>query len=86
MATANTRTSSTRLTLGFRNILVLPIAVAVLGQIYAKAVQKRIQEITCVNASKTQLDNAMLASVNAMGIQSRSVVTLDAADSSRSMD
>jgi methyl-accepting chemotaxis protein len=66
--------------------LILLIAVAAVGQISAKAVQKRMQEITGVNATKTKLANAMLASVNALGIQSRSVVMLDAVDAARSKD
>ncbi|MFY8041668.1 MAG: methyl-accepting chemotaxis protein [Rhodoferax sp.] len=80
------RSISTRLTLGFGGILILLIAVAAVGQISAKAVQKRMQEITGVNASKTKLANAMLASVNALGIQSRSVVMLDAVDAARSKE
>jgi methyl-accepting chemotaxis protein len=86
MPTANARSISTRLTLGFGSILALLVAVAVVGQISATAVQKHLQEITGVNASKTKLANAMLASVNALGIQSRSVVMLDAVDSARSKD
>ena len=86
MPSANYRSISTRLTLGFGGILILLIAVAAVGQISAKAVQKRMQEITGVNASKTKLANAMLASVNALGIQSRSVVMLDAVDAARSKD
>lgn len=80
------RSISTRLTLGFGGILILLIAVAAVGQISAKAVQKRMQEITGVNATKTKLANAMLASVNALGIQSRSVVMLDAVDAARSKE
>ena len=86
MPSAIHRSISTRLTLGFGGILILLIAVAAVGQISAKAVQKRMQEITGVNASKTKLANAMLASVNALGIQSRSVVMLDAVDAARSKD
>jgi methyl-accepting chemotaxis protein len=86
MTTAISRSISTRLTLGFGGILVLLIAVAAVGQISAKAVQKRMQEITGVNATKTKLANAMLASVNALGIQSRSVVMLDAVDATRSKE
>ncbi len=83
---ANHRSISARLTLGFGGILILLIAVAAVGQISAKAVQKRMQEITGVNATKTKLANAMLASVNALGIQSRSVVMLDAVDAARSKE
>jgi methyl-accepting chemotaxis protein len=86
MNAANTWSISTRLKLGFGGILVLLIAVAATGQISAKAVQKRMQEITGVNATKTKLANAMLASVNALGIESRSVVMLDAVDAARSKD
>jgi methyl-accepting chemotaxis protein len=86
MPNAAHRSISTRLTLGFGGILILLIAVAAVGQISAKAVQKRMQEITGVNATKTKLANAMLASVNALGIQSRSVVMLDAVDAARSKD
>lgn len=86
MPSAIHRSISTRLTLGFGGILILLIAVAAVGQISAKAVQKRMQEITGVNASKTKLANAMLASVNALGIQSRSVVMLDAVDPARSKE
>lgn len=86
MPSASNRSISTRLTLGFGGILILLISVAAVGQISAKAVQKRMQEITGVNASKTKLANAMLASVNALGIQSRSVVMLDAVDAARSKD
>jgi len=86
MTTAKTQSISRRLTLGFGGILVLLIAVAAVGQISAKAVQKRMQEITGVNATKTKLANAMLASVNALGIQSRSVVMLDAVDATRSKE
>ncbi len=86
MSTANNRSISTRLTLGFGGILILLIAVAAVGQISANAVQKRMQEITGVNAAKTKLANAMLASVNLMGIQSRSVVMLDAVDAARSKE
>lgn len=77
---------STRLTLGFGSVLILLIAVAAVGQISAKAVQQRMQEITGVNATKTKLANGMLASVNALGIQSRSVVMLDAVDPARSKE
>ena len=86
MPSATHQSISTRLTLGFGGILILLIAVAAVGQISAKAVQKRMQEITGVNATKTKLANAMLASVNALGIQSRSVVMLDAVDAARSKD
>ncbi len=86
MPSATHRSISTRLTFGFGGILILLIAVAVVGQISAKAVQKRMQEITGVNATKTKLANAMLASVNALGIQSRSVVMLDAVDATRSKE
>ncbi len=86
MPSATHRSISTRLTFGFGGILILLIAVAAVGQISAKAVQKRMQEITGVNASKTKLANAMLATVNALGIQSRSVVMLDAVDAARSKD
>ena len=86
MPSASHRSISTRLTLGFGGILILLIAVAAVGQISAKAVQKRMQEITGVNATKTKLANSMLASVNALGIQSRSVVMLDAVDAARSKD
>ena len=86
MPSATHRSISTRLTLGFGGILILLIAVAAVGQISAKAVQKRMQEITGVNATKTKLANAMLASVNALGIESRSAVMLDAVDAARSKD
>jgi methyl-accepting chemotaxis protein len=86
MASINNRSISSRLTLGFGCILILLIAVAAVGQYSANAVQQRMQEITGVNASKTKLANAMLASVNAMGIHSRSVVMLDAVDAARSQD
>ncbi|QTN28072.1 HAMP domain-containing protein [Rhodoferax sp. AJA081-3] len=86
MPSATHRSISTRLTFGFGGILILLIAVAVVGQISAKAVQKRMQEITGVNATKTKLANAMLASVNALGIQARSVVMLDAVDAARSKE
>jgi methyl-accepting chemotaxis protein len=86
MPSAKHRSISTRLTLGFGGILILLIAVAAVGQISAKAVQKRMQEITGVNATKTKLANAMLASVNALGIESRSAVMLDAVDAARSKD
>src|SRR6476646_1497607 len=86
MPSANNRSISTRLTLGFGGILILLIAVAAVGQLSAKAVQKRMQEITGVNATKTKLANAMLASVNALGIESRSAVMLDAVDAARSKD
>lgn len=66
--------------------MILLIAVAAVGQISANLVQKRMQEITGVNATKTKLANAMLASVNALGIQSRSVVMLDAVDVARSKE
>ncbi len=84
MATPSNRSISTRLALGFGGILILLIAVAVVGQLSAKTVRQRMQEITGVNAAKTKLANAMLASVNALGIQSRSVVMLDAIDGERS--
>jgi len=86
MSKAANRSISTRLTLGFGGILILLIAVAAVGQISAKAVQNRMQEITGINATKTKLANAMLASVNALGIQSRSVVMLDAVDAARSKE
>ena len=86
MPSATHRSISTRLTFGFGGILILLIAVAAVGQLSAKAVQKRMQEITGVNATKTKLANAMLASVNALGIQSRSVVMLDAVDAARSKE
>ena len=86
MPSATHRSISTRLTFGFGGILILLIAVAVVGQISASAVQKRMQEITGVNATKTKLANAMLASVNALGIQARSVVMLDAVDAARSKE
>ena len=83
MLNVKNRSISARLTLGFGGILILLIAVAAVGQYSAKAVQKRMQEITGVNASKTKLANAMLANVNALGIESRSVVMLDAVDPDR---
>ena len=86
MPSANNRSISARLTMGFGGILILLIAVAAVGQYSAKAVQKRMQEITGVNATKTKLANAMLASVNALGIESRSAVMLDAVDAARSKD
>ena len=86
MPVAANRSISTRLTLGFGGILVLLIAVAVVGQISANAVQKNMREITGVNATKTKLANSMLASVNALSIQSRSVVMLDAVDAARSKE
>jgi methyl-accepting chemotaxis protein len=84
LSTSNYHSISTRLAMGFGGILVLLIAITVVGQYSAKAVQKRMQEITGLNASKTKLANAMLASVSALGIASRSVVMLDAVDQSRS--
>ena len=86
MPIAANRSISTRLTLGFGGILVLLIAVAVVGQISANAVQKSMRQITGVNATKTQLANDMLATVNALSIQSRSVVMLDAVDATRSKE
>ena len=86
MNAAGNKSISTRLTLGFGSILILLIAVAAVGQMSAKAVQKRMQEITGVNAGKTKLANAMLASVNALGIESRSAVMLDAIDPARSKE
>ncbi len=86
MTAANNRSISTRLAMGFGGVLILLIAVATVGQISAKAVQKRMQEITGVNATKTKLANAMLASVNALGIESRSAVMLDAVDAARSKE
>ena len=86
MLNVKNRSISARLTLGFGGILILLIAVAAVGQYSAKAVQKRMQEITGVNASKTKLANAMLANVNALGIESRSVVMLDAVDPARSKE
>ncbi|MES2583286.1 MAG: methyl-accepting chemotaxis protein [Pseudomonadota bacterium] len=86
MPSANKRSISTRLALGFGGVLILLIAVAAVGQVSAKAVQKRMQEITGTNATKTKLANAMLASVNALGIESRSTVMLDAVDAARSQD
>ncbi len=86
MNATNSKSISTRLTLGFGGILILLIAVAAVGQISAKAVQKRMQEITGVNATKSKLANAMLASVNALGIESRSAVMLDAVDAARSTE
>lgn len=86
MNATSSKSISTRLTLGFGGILILLIAVAAVGQISAKAVQKRMQEITGVNATKTRLANAMLASVNALGIESRSAVMLDAVDAARSKE
>jgi len=86
MATTSSRSVSRRLSLGFGSVLVLLIAVAAVGQLSTRAVQQRMQEITGVNATKTQLANAMLANVNAMGIQSRSAVMLDAVDANRSKE
>ncbi len=85
-ATRHNRSISTRLALGFGCMLLLLIVVAVLGQYSIKTVHRSMQEITGVNAAKTQLANAMLASVNALGIQSRSVVMLDAVDAARSKE
>ena len=86
MPSAHNRSISTRLAMGFGGILILLIAVAAVGQYSAKAVQKRMQEITGVNATKTKLANAMLANVNALGIESRSAVMLDAVDAARSKE
>lgn len=61
--------------------MILLITEATVGQISAKAVQKRMQEITGINATKTKLATAKLDQINALGIQSRSVVMLDAARS-----
>jgi len=86
MAITSSRSVSRRLALGFGSVLVLLIAVAAVGQLSTRAVQQRMQEITGVNATKTKLANAMLANVNAMGIQSRSAVMLDAVDANRSKE
>ena len=86
MPSAHNRSIAARLAMGFGGILILLIAVAAVGQYSAKAVQKRMQEITGVNATKTKLANAMLASVNALGIESRSAVMLDSVDAALAKD
>ena len=75
---------SLRLALGFGGILLLLLAVAGVGHWSSIVVQGRLEEITGIYASKIQVANAMLASVNAMGLQSRSAIMLDAVDTERS--
>jgi methyl-accepting chemotaxis protein len=77
---------SARLAFGFGAILALLVAVALLGQYSSRTVAAKMQEVTGTNAEKTSLANAMLASVGAMGISSRSVVMLDAVDQARSKE
>lgn len=77
---------SRRLAFGFGTVLVLLVAVALLGQFSSRSVALRMAEVTGINAEKTRLANAMLASVSAMGIYSRSVVMLDQVDAARSKE
>nr|WP_315465809.1 methyl-accepting chemotaxis protein [uncultured Rhodoferax sp.] len=86
MVVLPTKSISARLAWGFGGVLLLLIAVAAVGQWSSKTLQQGMEDITGVYASKTQLANAMLASVNALGIQSRSVVMLDAIDNARSLE
>ncbi|OGB31187.1 MAG: chemotaxis protein [Burkholderiales bacterium RIFCSPLOWO2_12_FULL_61_40] len=71
---------------GFGAVLVLLVAVALLGQYSSRTVASKMQEVTGTNADKTRLANAMLTSVSAMGIHSRSVVMLDQVDAARSKE
>lgn len=80
------RSISARLAFGFGAILALLVVVALLGQYSSRMVAAKMQEVTGTNAEKTSLANAMLASVGAMGISSRSVVMLDAVDQARSKE
>jgi len=80
------RSISARLAFGFGAILALLVVVALLGQYSSRMVAAKMQEVTGTNAEKTSLANAMLASVGAMGISSRSVVMLDDVDQARSKD
>jgi methyl-accepting chemotaxis protein len=77
---------STRLAFGFGTVLVLLVALALLGQHSSRSVASKMAEVTGLNADKTRLANAMLASVSAMGIYSRSVVMLDQVDAARSKE
>jgi len=77
---------SVRLAFGFGAVLVLLVAVALLGQYSSRTVASKMQEVTGTNADKTRLANAMLTSVSAMGIHSRSVVMLDQVDAARSKE
>ena len=85
MLKPQTHSISKRLTWGFGSLLLLLIAVAVVGQWSSNTMRERMEEITGTYAKKTRLANAMLASVNALGIQARSVVMLDAVDNARSV-
>lgn len=80
------RSISSRLAFGFGAVLVLLVALALLGQYSSRSVAAKMQEVTGTNADKTRLANAMLASVSAMGIYSRSVVMLDQVDAARSKE
>lgn len=77
---------SSRLAFGFGTVLVLLVALAVLGQYSSRSVASKMAEVTGLNADKTRLANAMLTSVSAMGIYSRSVVMLDQVDAARSTE
>ena len=77
---------SARLAFGFGAVLVLLVALALLGQYSSRAVASKMGEVTGTNADKTRLANAMLTSVSAMGIHSRSVVMLDQVDAARSQE
>ena len=77
---------SARLAFGFGAVLVLLVALALLGQYSSRSVASKMQEVTGTNADKTRLANAMLTSVSAMGIHSRSVVMLDQVDAARSKE
>lgn len=77
---------SARLAFGFGAVLVLLVALALLGQYSSRSVATKMGEVTGTNADKTRLANAMLTSVSAMGIYSRSVVMLDQVDAARSLE
>ena len=71
---------SSRLGLGFGCVLVLLMAVAAVGQLSVGKVHDQMERITGVGAQKAKLVNAMLESVSAIGIQSRSAAMLNDMD------
>ena len=75
---------SRRLGLGFGCMLILILAVVAVGQFSVGKIQNQVQQITHTNADKTRLVNSLLQSLDASGIQARSVAMLAESDVKRS--
>ncbi len=71
---------SNRLRLGFACMLLLVVAVAAMGQWSGSQVRQQMRQITVEGATKVKRANAMLETVSAIGLQSRSAAMLSGTD------